>query len=195
MRRFRNWRSGTGCIRTRFMPGRSRFSTTPRACSREGRAVRAMARRSASVRRQMAPQEIAAESRGAPEGSVERQGVCPRVRSKSDGRTAWQGKVPTADGARNILQLSQDAFITAMDGKPRHEDRAGDRIAPTRPGRQVGGGGVVGLHPVAFHHHWAADEDFPDRAARRFAACATAGCAPATPPIWTRTAMSSFLTG
>src|ERR1700680_150186 len=51
MRRFRNWRSGTGCIRTRFTPGRSRFSTTSRACSREGRAVRAMARRSASVRR------------------------------------------------------------------------------------------------------------------------------------------------
>ena len=24
---FRNWRSGTGCIRTRFMPGRRRFST------------------------------------------------------------------------------------------------------------------------------------------------------------------------
>ena len=47
----RNWRSGTGCIRTRFMPGRSRFSTTSLACSREGRAVRAMAGRSASVRR------------------------------------------------------------------------------------------------------------------------------------------------
>ena len=30
----------TGCIQTRFMPGRSRFSTTSRACSREGRAVR-----------------------------------------------------------------------------------------------------------------------------------------------------------
>jgi hypothetical protein len=42
-----NWRSGTGCIRTRFMPGRSRFSTMRRACSREGRAVRGMARRSA----------------------------------------------------------------------------------------------------------------------------------------------------
>ncbi len=51
MRRFRNWRSGTGCIRTRFMPGRSRFSTMRRACSRAGRAVRAMARRSANVRR------------------------------------------------------------------------------------------------------------------------------------------------
>src|SRR5271157_6053594 len=37
MRRFRNWRSGTGCIRTRSMPGRSRFSTMSRACSREER--------------------------------------------------------------------------------------------------------------------------------------------------------------
>src|SRR6202167_5560451 len=36
MRRFRNWRSGTGCIRTRFMPGRSRFSTMRRSCSPEG---------------------------------------------------------------------------------------------------------------------------------------------------------------
>src|SRR5271165_3813582 len=35
----------------RFMPGRSRFSTMRRACSREGRAVRGMARRSASARR------------------------------------------------------------------------------------------------------------------------------------------------
>ena len=34
-----------------FMPGSSRFSTTSRACSREGRAVRAMARKSANARR------------------------------------------------------------------------------------------------------------------------------------------------
>src|ERR1700757_4578669 len=37
MRRFRNWRGGTGCIRTRFMPGRSSFSTMRRACSGAGR--------------------------------------------------------------------------------------------------------------------------------------------------------------
>ena len=35
----------------RFMPGRSRFSTMRRSCSPEGRAVRGMARRSASARR------------------------------------------------------------------------------------------------------------------------------------------------
>jgi hypothetical protein len=36
--------------------------------------------------------------------------------------TPWRkgaGRLPTADGARNILQLSQDAFITAVDARSR----------------------------------------------------------------------------
>src|SRR5580704_13912385 len=63
MRRFRNWRSSTGCIRTRFMPGRSRFSIMRRACWREGRAVREMARRSASARRQALRQDRPTDGR------------------------------------------------------------------------------------------------------------------------------------
>jgi hypothetical protein len=41
----------TAFIRTRFMPGRNKFSTTSRACSRAAWAPLSMARRSASVRR------------------------------------------------------------------------------------------------------------------------------------------------
>src|SRR5271155_4262233 len=91
MRRFRNWRSGTRCIRTRFMPGRSRFSTMRRSCSPEGRAVRGMARRSASARRpSFTPRSPNCRSNGIswPGGQGDE---C--ARSKSDGRTVWQGPV------------------------------------------------------------------------------------------------------
>jgi hypothetical protein len=39
MRQFWSWRSGTACTRTRFMPGRSKFSITSRAFSRAAMAV------------------------------------------------------------------------------------------------------------------------------------------------------------
>ena len=41
LRRCARMRSGTGCIRTRFMPGRSRFSTMRRACSPDRFGIRA----------------------------------------------------------------------------------------------------------------------------------------------------------
>src|ERR1700733_14267677 len=75
MRRFRNWRSGTGCIRTRFMPGKSRFSKMRRACSPEGGAVR---------------------GRG---GARARDGQALRQDRPTDGRTGFLGQEARAMSA------------------------------------------------------------------------------------------------
>src|SRR5471030_3112085 len=62
-RPWRSWPSGTGFIRTRYMLGRSRFSTTWRACSRAAGVAWVTARRSASARRQALRQDRSADGR------------------------------------------------------------------------------------------------------------------------------------
>src|ERR1700733_2544938 len=127
MRRFRNWRSGTGCIRTRFMPGRSRFSTMRRACSHEGRAVRGMARRSASARRPSStPRSANGRSNGIswPGGQGDE-----RARSKSDGRTAWQGPI----GAPPMRACGRGA----LGGLPPQAHRRGGRSGGDAPHRRT----------------------------------------------------------
>ena len=112
MRRFRNWRSDTGCIRTRFMPGRSRFSTMRRACSRRGERFGGCgggtrARKDGKALRQDRPtsgrtgflgQEARAMSAPDRRAMVERPGkdLSVRRQSRACGRGALRGLPPQA---------------------------------------------------------------------------------------------------
>src|SRR3984893_1814538 len=88
-RRCRSWPRGTAFTRTRFTAGRSRSSTTSRACSRAARVV--LARRSGSVR---APSSTPRSASGRLKGISWAGGQGDEhAGSKSDGRTAWQGSV------------------------------------------------------------------------------------------------------
>src|ERR1700730_4839584 len=88
-RRCRSWPSGTAFTRTRFTAGRSRSSTTSRACSRAARVVRA--RRSGSVRRPSStPRSASWRLKGISWAGGQGD---EHAGSKSDGRTAWQGSV------------------------------------------------------------------------------------------------------